>query len=121
MMQLYLANLDKAGSLYDVLREKVEKRNAPDYKEKRKAELAQARKDAAWDQVGKIGAAIMSAPGHMDILQSAGHALKETGAIDKLGEARKEERKGIRELEDQDLKTTKELAALDLNTLKNRK
>jgi len=115
---MYLANLDKAGSLYDVLREKVEKRNAPAYKEKRKAELAQARKDAAWDQVGRIGAAIMAAPGHMDMLQSAGHALKETGAIDKLGEARKEERKGIRELEDQDLKTTKELAALDLNTLK---
>jgi len=116
--ELYLANLDKAGSLYDILREKVKERNSPAYKEKRKAELAKDRTDAAWDQLGRVGAAMMSAPGHMGIFQALGHGVKETGALDKLSEARKEERKGIRELDDQDLKTTKELAALDLNTLK---
>jgi hypothetical protein len=116
--ELYLANLDKAGSLYDILREKVKERGSTAYKEKRKAELAKDRTDAAWDQLGKVGAAMMSAPGHMGILQALGYGVKETGAMDKLSEARKEERKGIRELDDQDLKTTKELAALDLNTLK---
>ena len=90
----------------DALARAAEARKAtygPEFREREQARIDNMRSQAAFDQLGKVGAAMMSAPGHMDILQSLGHSVKETGAIDKLGEVREKQLAAQKELDKRDM------------------
>jgi len=75
----------------------------PEFRAKEQARIDEMRTQSAWDQLGKVAASMMSAPGHMDALQALGHSVKETGAIDKLGETTEKQRIAQRELDKRDM------------------
>ena len=108
----------------DALARAAEARKAtysPEWRAKEQARIDDMRSQAAWDQLGKVGASMLSAPGHMDILQSLGHSVKETGAIDKLGEVREKQLAAQRELDkrgmldaDAEVKESLQLANIEM-------
>ena len=108
----------------DALARAAEARKAtysPEWRAKEQARIDDMRSQAAWDQLGKVGASMLSAPGHMDILQSLGHSIKETGAIDKLGEVREKQLAAQRELDkrgmldaDAEVKESLQLANIEM-------
>ena len=108
----------------DALARAAEARKAtysPEWRAKEQARIDDMRSQAAWDQLGKVGASMMSAPGHMDILQSLGHSVKETGAIDKLGEVREKQLAAQKELDkrgmldaDAEVKESLQLANIEM-------
>ena len=108
----------------DALARAAEARKAtysPEWRAKEQARIDDMRSQAAWDQLGKVGASMLSAPGHMDILQSLGHSVKETGAIDKLGEVREKQLAAQKELDkrgmldaDAEVKESLQLANIEM-------
>ena len=75
----------------------------PEWRAKEQARIDEMRTQSAWDQLGKVAASMMSAPGHMDALQALGHSVTETGAIDKLGETTEKQRIAQQELDKRDM------------------
>ena len=106
----FIENLEKAGGLYDVYAEKLKQRYNPDKIKEEKEKLATAKKDAAWDELGKFGQQLMAKPWRQ--------AVGESKAFDSLAAARKEEQAGLKALEDEELALEGKLAGLSLQQLK---
>ena len=89
-------------------------------REKEEAYLKDLTTQSAWDQLGKVGASMLAAPGHMDILQALGHGVQSTGAIDALSQARKDQLAGLKSLRKEGLELAEAEAGDELERAKLR-
>jgi len=89
-------------------------------REKEEAYIKDLPTQTAWDQLGKVGAAMMGAPGHMDILQSLGQGIQSTGAIDAIAKAKQDQLAGLKSLRKEGLELAEAEAGDELERAKLR-
>ena len=115
ILKEYLTKRLQGGSSYDKYltakdkEQEARKKYYTEGREKEEAYIKDLPTQTGWDQVGKVAAAMLAAPGHMDTLQSIGHGIQSTGAIDAISKAKQDQLAGLKSLRKEGL----ELAAAE--------
>ena len=108
----------------DALTRKQEARKAlysPEWIAKEQDRIDDMKRQEVFTQGMNIAASILNAPGHMDVGQAVGHAIKETGAINKFDESSEKQLAAQRELDkrgmldaDAEVKESLQLANIEM-------